>query len=64
MGGPAFQDGLAADTSVTERIGPDQMALLFDPMRQLQHIDATFERLGLDQKSTGDTAPQIADIEL
>src|SRR5215211_3495106 len=63
IGGPAFQDGLAADTSVTERIGPDQMASLFDPKRQLQHIDATFERLGLDQKSTGDTAPQIAEIE-
>jgi adenylosuccinate lyase len=49
-GGPQFQDGLASDPKVAERLEPKDLASLFDPRRQLQHIDEIFIRLGLDDK--------------
>ncbi len=51
-GGPAFQDGLAADPSIAEWLGPEELSSLFDPMRQLQHVNAIFARLGLDDRLT------------
>jgi adenylosuccinate lyase len=51
-GGPAFQDGLAADPSIAEWLGSEELASLFDPMRQLQHVDAIFARLGLGGRQT------------
>jgi adenylosuccinate lyase len=46
-GAPAFQHRLAADPLITEWIKPDELSSLFDPMRQLQHVDEIFSRLGL-----------------
>jgi adenylosuccinate lyase len=48
--GPAFHDGLAADPSIAEWLGPEELLALFDPMRQLQHVDAIFARLGLGNR--------------
>jgi len=48
-GGPAFQDGLASDPAIVEWLGPEQLSSLFDPMRQLEHVDAIFARLGLGE---------------
>jgi adenylosuccinate lyase len=45
-GGPAFRDGLAADTAISEWITADALSSLFDPMRQLQYIDEIFTRVG------------------
>jgi len=56
-GGPRFQDGLAADSTVAEWLGTAELSSLFDPMRQLQHIDEIFSRVGLSEgvleKTTG-----------
>ena len=48
-GGPGFRDGLAADSSISEWLDADLLSYLFDPMRQLQHIDEIFSRLGLEE---------------
>jgi adenylosuccinate lyase len=48
-GGPRFQDGLASDPTVAERLGAAELASLFDPMGQLQRIDEIFVRLGLGE---------------
>jgi len=48
-GGPAFRDGLAADESIAAWIGHEELLSLFDPIRQLQHIDEVFSRLGLSE---------------
>jgi adenylosuccinate lyase len=50
-GGPAFREGLIADASIAEWITVDQLSSLFDPMRQLQHIDEIFRRVGLCEES-------------
>jgi adenylosuccinate lyase len=47
--GPALRDGLAADPLVSKWIEVGDLASLFDPMRQLEHIDDTFNRLGLGE---------------
>jgi adenylosuccinate lyase len=54
-GGPALQDGLAADPSIAEWMRPDELSSLFDPARQLHHVDEILARLGL-----GDEARRIA----
>ena len=54
-GGARFQDGLAADATVAGWLGAAELSSLFDPIRQLEHIDEIFIRLGLD-----DGAPQVA----
>ena len=48
-GGPAFQNGLASDPAIAEWLGPEELSSLFDPMRQLKHVDAIFARLGLGE---------------
>ncbi len=45
--GQTFQDVIAADPQVQERLTADQLDELFDPWQQLLHLDASFERLGL-----------------
>lgn len=45
--GLTFREALEGDPAVTDRLDAGQLADLFDPMAQLSHIDATFERLGL-----------------
>lgn len=54
-GGPPFQDGLVADPLITDWIAPAELAALFDPSGQLQHVEEVFGRLGL-----GDQACQKA----
>jgi len=44
--GQTFQDVIAADPIVQERLAPDRLDELFDPWRQLDHLDETFIRLG------------------
>ncbi|MCC7023600.1 MAG: adenylosuccinate lyase [Thermomicrobiales bacterium] len=56
-GGPALLDGLLGDERVTSRIGPERLAELFDPARQLTHIDAVFARLGLEEEGAVGSAP-------
>jgi adenylosuccinate lyase len=51
-GGPALRDGLAADLSVSKLIDAGDLSALFDPMRQLEHIDEIFERLGLGKETS------------
>lgn len=45
--GQTFEDVIAADPIVQERLASDQLGELFDPWRQLIHLDETFDRLGL-----------------
>lgn len=47
-GGPPFRQALEADAEVSRRLGPEALDDLFDPMRQLEEVDAIFARLGLD----------------
>src|SRR5918994_2773525 len=51
-GGPAFQDALSSDPSIAEWLDQEVVSSLFDPMRQLQHVDAIFKRLDLGDRST------------
>ena len=44
--GQTFQVVIAADPIVQERLAPDRLDELFDPWRQLEHLDETFIRLG------------------
>ncbi|MBA2776516.1 MAG: adenylosuccinate lyase, partial [Chloroflexia bacterium] len=44
--GQTFQDVIAADPIVQKRLAPDRLDELFDPWRQLEHLDETFIRLG------------------
>lgn len=43
-----MRDLLLKDEQVRERLSEDEIDALFDPTYHLAHIDATFERLGLD----------------
>lgn len=45
--GKPFKKLIAEDTEVQKRISEDQIDAIFDPWDQLQHVDATFVRLGL-----------------
>ncbi len=45
--GQTFKDVIAADPLIQERLSLGQLHELFDPWQQLQHLDASFERLGL-----------------
>ena len=56
-GGPALQDALRADAAIAEWVSPGDMALLFDPGPQLQHVDEIFARLGLDEDAVDVTGP-------
>ncbi len=46
-GGPTLEESLARDPEVAERVSPDRLALLFDPRRQLQHVESILARVGL-----------------
>lgn len=45
--GPTFSDRVTSNESLRSRVSLEDLEMLFDPWDQLQHIDATFERLGL-----------------
>lgn len=47
--GQTFKDVIAADPQVSERLTSDQLSELFDPWQQLQSLDASFARLGLEE---------------
>src|SRR5215207_8214861 len=47
-GGPMFETALANDPAVATWLSQDDLSSLFDPVRQLQNVDAVFARLGLD----------------
>jgi adenylosuccinate lyase len=47
-GGPIFETALANDPAVAAWLSQDELSSLFDPVRQLQNVDAVFARLGLD----------------
>jgi adenylosuccinate lyase len=46
-GGLDLETALAQDERITRLITADSLAELFDPMRQLNHVDDIFRRLGL-----------------
>ncbi len=46
--GVPFRDAISKEEAVRRLIADDQLEALFDPMRQLRHVDAVFARLGLD----------------
>jgi len=46
-GAVSFQDVIAADPVVAERLTTEHLDELFDPWEQLHHLDESFERLGL-----------------
>lgn len=48
-GGDTFRYRLDNDPDVTCRLGADELDDLFDPWRQLQHLDEMYARLGLDE---------------
>jgi adenylosuccinate lyase len=52
-GGPTFQDALREDSTIARWISEDDLALLFEPRRQLQHIGAILMRLGLESGGGG-----------
>src|SRR2546426_373049 len=43
----SFYELLAADSAVTERLGPDELKACFDPAWYLRHVDVIFKRAGL-----------------
>jgi len=45
--GQTFQDVIAADPVVQDRLSAEHLDELFDPWKQLAHLDATFDRLSL-----------------
>ena len=47
--GQTFQDVIAADSIVRERLSTEQLEELFDPWQQLLHLDESFNRLGLHE---------------
>jgi adenylosuccinate lyase len=49
--GKPFQRLIAEDPEVRQRVPAEKIEQAFDPWDQLQHVDATFERLGLVQKA-------------
>ena len=46
-GGPALLDALRGDARVTARVPAERLQELFDPRRQLSHVEAVFARVGL-----------------
>lgn len=48
-GGPALLEALKSEPRVMGRISPEALESLFDPGRQLVHVDLIFERLGLTE---------------
>lgn len=50
----SFRDLIADDMEVQQRISTDELESIFDPWDQLQHVDATFHRLGLLQSGAED----------
>jgi adenylosuccinate lyase len=54
-GGPSLEEALARDPQVTERVTAEQLAALFDPWRQLQHVGLILARLGLTGGADSDT---------
>lgn len=50
--GTTFRDVIAADPLVRERLTESELDELFDPWQQLQHLDASFERLGLRETAS------------
>ena len=45
--GTSLRDALAADPEVSARVAPEVLDRVFDPLAQLQHVDAIFDRVGL-----------------
>ena len=42
-----FRDLLGADPTVAALLSAEDMAAIFDPMRQLAHIDTAYRRAGI-----------------
>jgi adenylosuccinate lyase len=48
--GEPLHDLLSRDTTVRERLQPDELAELFDASYHLKHIDTAFQRLGIGEE--------------
>ncbi len=60
-GGPSLFDALSSDPVVTERVGTDTLARLFDPRRQLDQVGAVFSRLGLSEALETDGEERLSE---
>jgi adenylosuccinate lyase len=59
-GGPHLRQALANDPVVTALLSRADLDKLFDPTRQLTHVDAVFARLGLVQAAERlEVAPEV-----
>ena len=47
--GLVFRDLVATDPAVAAALSSDDLDKIFDPWDQLHNLDATFERLGLNE---------------
>jgi adenylosuccinate lyase len=47
----SFHDLLRADPTVAELLSPEELTALFDPTRQLVHVDTAFQRAGIVEGS-------------
>ena len=45
--GTSLREALAADPEVSARVAPEVLDRVFDPLEQLHHVDAVFDRIGL-----------------
>lgn len=48
--GPTFRERIEHHPEVRSSLSPAQLDTIFDPWDQLQYVDATFNRLGLDHR--------------
>lgn len=55
--GASFRAALAADPDVARLLPADSLDRLFDPLEQLIHVDAVFQRLGLLPADSPSAAP-------
>jgi len=63
-GGPPMQSALESDPAIAGWLSRDKLASLFEPGRQLRHIDEIFVRLGLDERGRPIEQSQPIALEL
>ncbi|MEZ4505912.1 MAG: hypothetical protein R2848_08660 [Thermomicrobiales bacterium] len=49
LNGSGFEQAVRTDPEIASRVSQEQITELFDPYQQLGHVDAVFERLGLNE---------------
>ncbi len=57
--GVSFAEVVSGDEEIRRRIPPEDLVALFDPLRQLIHVDAVFARLGLGEPPPARTSRDL-----